>query len=163
MARPMPRLPPVTIAVLPENIGKGFYRGVPLSEKLILAVRMTGRLGHSNMWVRTSNGVRASTAAAVSIGGPEMTFTLSTVPSAVTVASRMTTPSTRARLASGGYFGCSRIFRLLNVDDLTFNSQNRTGNPDAAIGLTRRSGMRKTHEYWRSLTALRYRSGMRSR
>src|SRR5881397_864 len=36
-----------------------------------------------------------------------MTFTLSTVPSAVTVASRMTTPSTRARLASAGYFGCS--------------------------------------------------------
>src|SRR5206468_11348094 len=42
MARPMPRLPPVTIAVLPENIRKGFYRGVPPSEKLILAVRMTG-------------------------------------------------------------------------------------------------------------------------
>src|SRR5437764_779965 len=45
MARPMPRLPPVTIAVLPENIGKGFYRGVPLSEKLILAVRMSGTGG----------------------------------------------------------------------------------------------------------------------
>src|SRR5438132_9119225 len=38
---------------------------------------------------------------------PEMTFTLSTVPLSVTVASRMTTPSTRARLASAGYFGCS--------------------------------------------------------
>src|SRR5205809_1887193 len=112
MARPMPRLPPVTIAVLPENIGKGFYRGVPLSEKLILAVRMTGRLGHSNMWVRTSNGVRASTAAAVSIGGPEMTFTLSTVPSAVTVASRMTTPSTTSSSC------LRRIIWLLNVNDL---------------------------------------------
>src|SRR6266581_4695669 len=107
MARPMPRLPPVTIAVLPENIGKGFYRGVPLSEKLILAVRMTGKAWPFKYVGSYFQCVRASTAAAVSIGGPEMTFTLSTVPSAVTVASRMTTPSTRARLASGGYFGCS--------------------------------------------------------
>src|SRR5947199_23363 len=60
MARPMPRLPPVTIGVLPENIAKGFYRGVPLSEKLILAVRMTGRLGHSNRCGRTSKGFRAT-------------------------------------------------------------------------------------------------------
>src|SRR5262249_15537231 len=41
IARPIPRLPPVTIATFPENISGRFYFCESLSEKLILAVRIT--------------------------------------------------------------------------------------------------------------------------
>src|SRR5262245_35488533 len=80
-----------------------FYFCALLSENVILAVRTTGTacpfkyVGSYFQWET------AWAAASASKGEPEMTFTLSTLPSDVTVASTTTTPCTPDFFAAGGY------------------------------------------------------------
>src|SRR5215510_6427915 len=81
----------------------GFHFCALLSENVILAVRATGTacpfkyVGSYFQWET------AWAAASASKGEPEMTFTLSTLPSAVKVASITTTPSTPVFFAPAGY------------------------------------------------------------